>query len=369
MKFECSQSDLLKVVSQVATVSERKTTMPILGNVLLEVKDKQLMVGGTDLEISILATCSVDTEQNGRICTPAAQFLEIVKRLPKTTAVISKDEQGWLHLHSGKAHFRISAVDAGEFPKLPKLEEVSFTPIHSELFRKGFDKISFAISVDEMRYNLNGVYVERLGNDIQLVATDGHRLATYQKTLEEGHTFNLEKSVTLPRKGVTEVRRLLSDYQDKFLDVSITKSGAAFKMGSTTVFMKLVVGDFPDFRAILPQTVQKVLVVNKDILLDSIRRVSLLSDGKSKSIKLTVKPDTLLLQANSSELGEAQEEISCEFTSDQLVIGFNAKYLVDALSVIEGENVHIQLDGEQSPGVLRSPTDPDALSLIMPMRI
>ena len=229
MKFECSQNDLVKTLAQVTSVSERKTTMPILGNVMMEVKDNQLIIGGTDLEITIQTTCSVNALQNGKICTPAQQFLEIVRRLPKTTAVISKDEQGWLNITSGKAQFRISAVDAAEFPKLPKVEEFTFNKISSDLFKTGFEKVSFAMSTDEMRYNLNGVYVEVQNEEFQMVSTDGHRLAFYGKKLDHENAFLLEKSVILPRKGVSEIKRILTEQSEKTIDISITKSAACLK--------------------------------------------------------------------------------------------------------------------------------------------
>lgn len=373
MKLECQQKDLLKALSHVVTVTEKKTTMPILANLLLEAKGDHLVVSGTDLELSMESRCPVKVQVEGRICTPAQQWMDIVRRLPDSTVKIHKDEQGWLILQSGKAKFRVAGLDAAEFPKLPDPKDHHFTAVRKSLFLDGIEKTAYAMSIDEIRYNLNGIFVEvakgDAGPELRMVSTDGHRLAVYARPLEKGEDLRIEKGIIFPRKGVNELKRLLPEFDGADVEVSFTPTSVAFVVGTTRVYMKLVVGDFPKYQDVIPKGERKKLVLTKGVFSDSLKRVSILSEGKSKCVKLGIRPDGVLLAAQSPELGEANEDIPGEFTGSELNIGFNAKYLLDAIAVFESEKIVLELDHEQSPGVLRAAEDARSLSVVMPMRI
>lgn len=372
MKFECLQQDLLKTLQQVVPVTEKKTTMPILSNLLLEVRDERLIICGTDLELAIESSCLVKTHSEGKICTPAQQWMDIVRRLPDPNVKIHRDDQGWLILKSGKAQFRLATLDAAEFPKLPDPKDHHFQPVHKNLFLKGVEKTGYAMAVDEMRYNLNGIFVEKVSesgkNVIKMVSTDGHRLAFFNYILEK-EDLKLDKGVIFPRKGVTELKRILSEFEGDTLQTSITNTNAAFVLGNTKLYMKLVVGDFPKYKDFIPKEGKKNLKIKKTFLSDSLKRVSILAEGKSKAVKFTIRPDGVILSAQSPELGEAQEDVAAEFDGGELQIGFNAKYLLDALAVFDGDMLTFQIDHEQSPGLLFDTNDPSCMSIIMPMRI
>lgn len=373
MKLECQQQDLVKALTYVVPVTEKKTTMPILANLLLEVKNDRLYISGTDLELAIESTCPVKSFVEGKICTPAHQWMDIIRRLPDAQVKIHKDEQGWLIIKSGKAQFRVAGLDAAEFPKLPDPKDHHFVSVRKNVFLNGIEKTAYAMSVDEIRYNLNGIYVEQTidqGNaKLNMVSTDGHRLALYSKPLEKDEVFKLDKGIILPRKGVTELKRIVSEFDEEKIQASITPTSAAFIMGESKVFMKLVVGDFPKYQDVVPKGDRKKLVVKKSLFSDSIKRVSILSEGKSKCIKLSVRPDGVMLTAQSPELGEAQEDLQGEFSGTELNIGFNAKYLLDAIASFNGDKVVLELDHEQSPGVLKDADDSTSMSVVMPMRI
>lgn len=373
MKFECQQKDLLKALSHVVSVTEKKTTMPILSNLLMEAKGDHLILSGTDLELSIESRCPVKVSVEGRICTPAQQWADIIRRLPDSTVKIHKDEQGWIIIQSGKAKFRVAGLDAAEFPKLPDPKDHHFVAVRKSLFLDGIEKTGYAMSIDEIRYNLNGIYVEIAKNEgipeLRMVSTDGHRLAVYAAPLEKEEALTLDKGIILPRKGVHELRKILPEHEGDRVDVSITANSMAFVVGSTKLYMKLVVGDFPKYQDVIPKGDRKKLVLTRALFSDSLKRVSILSEGKSKCVRLGIRPDGVLLAAQSPELGEANEEIPAEFTGTELNIGFNAKYLLDAISVFHGDKILLELDHEQSPGVLRAVEDARSLSVVMPMRI
>ncbi len=373
VKIEFDRDQLAKALQRVGTVVEKKSTMPALGNVLLEAKDKELTLTATDLETTIQSTCAVKVTEEGRICIPAKSLLDIVKELPNRTGTLSRTDNDWMILESGKAHFRVVGMEPNKFPKVLNKEEFKFEQIRVDTLKKGVDKTSFAISTDEMRYNLNGVFVEFKKDgkkpEVRFVATDGHRLAVIDRELSDDETFRSEKGFILPRKGVMELKRLLGGLEQKHIEIALTDSNAVFRMEDIVIFMRLVVGEFPDYSAVIPKGNKKKLKMNRAHFSNSLRRVSLLSEGKSKCVRLGIRQDGVHLVANSPELGEAEEDVVGEFTGGELEIGFNARYLLDVLSVIEGEEVVLELDHETSPGVVRVPEEVGFFGVIMPMRV
>ncbi|MEZ4705179.1 MAG: DNA polymerase III subunit beta [Bdellovibrionota bacterium] len=374
MKIQFDKNPFLKALQRVLTVAEKKTTMPILGNLLISAKEDHVVIQATDLEIGIQTKVKTTVKEAGKICVPANHFVSIVKELPDTQGELVSTDQAWITLHSGKAQFKIAGVDAAEFPKMPSSSEISFSKIKTSTFKNAIDRTSFAICTDEMRYNLNGslMETETLGNGkcvFRMVATDGHRLAYYNSELGEGEEFELEKSVILPRKGIYELKKLLADCNDDLVDLAVTQGNAVLQVGDTQLFMRLVVGEFPDYTAVIPKNNNKKLTLEKESFYQSLRRVSLLSEGKSKCVKFGIHGQGVLLRANSPELGEAEEEIQGEFDGGELNIGFNAKYVLDALGASHGDKVVFEFNHEQSPGVVRIPDDPTFFGVIMPMRV
>lgn len=369
MKINCTQQELVKAITYVSSVTEKKTTMPILGNVLLETKGDQLIITGTDLEISIQCSIKAQILKEGKICTPALQLSDIIKRLPKSEVVLQKDEQGWLMVNSGKAQFRVACVDAQEFPKIPSIQDFKMKQVLKETLKTGIYRTAFAMSSDEMRPNLNGILFQIEDGFLKMVATDGHRLSLVEHKLQKNETIELHKKIILPRKGINELKTILSETGNDQIEVGFSETQAVFVVSNSQIFMKQVVGDFPDYKMVLPKGDRKKLIVDRDMFSDSLKRVSLLSDGKSKCVKLGIKSNAVHMSANSPELGEAQEELSSEFEGKEFQIGFNAKYLLDTLSVLDNGKIVFELDHEQSPGVFKLMNDTTYCGVIMPMRI
>lgn len=374
MKIEFDREQLNRALQKVGTVVERKSTMAALGNLLLEAKDKILTITATDLETTIQSTCPVKTVEEGRICIPARNFTEIVKELPEKTGKFSKTENEWMRLESGKAQFRVVGMSPEKFPKILETGQFAFQKIRMDTFRRAVEKTSFAISTDEMRYNLNGAFLETAKGDkgqrmFRMVATDGHRLALVEYDLSDDETFSLKKGIILPRKGIMELKRLLTGSEEQNLELAVGEAHAAFRVDGSIIFMRLVVGEFPDYNAVIPKANKKRLMLSRNAFSDSIRRVSLLSEGRSKCIHLDIKGNGVRLAANSPELGEAEEDVHGEFDGGEMEIGFNARYLLDALGVVETDRIVIELGHETSPGVVREPDDPSYFGVIMPMRV
>ncbi len=373
MKIEFDRDQLSKTLHQIGSVIEKKSTMPILGNILIEATVDRLAVLATDLEIGIRSECPVKVLTEGRVCVPARSFLDIVKELPEKTGKLRKGENDWLVIESGKAQFRIVGMKAEEFPQMLSPTSFTFNKLKTHTLRSAIEKTSFAISTDEMRYNLNGAFFEIIKERgqtlLRVVATDGHRLALFGKTLGEGEALQLKKGVILPRKGIMELRRLLSEVTDETIEMAVNDTNAAVRAEGTLIYMRLVVGEFPDYNMVLPKATKRKMMVDRDIFTRSLRRVSLLSEGKTKCIRLNVGKEGLHLAANSPELGEAEENVRAELEGEPLQIGFNARYLLDAVTVFDSEKVIIEFDHEQSPGVLKMPNEPGVFNVIMPMRI
>lgn len=374
MKISFQKKDILKNLQRAAAIAEKKTTMPILGNILLRTEKDKLFITATDLEIGMHGQINCTIKEEGQICVPAQHLIGIIKELPNEEIKFETNANSWVTISSGKAQFKIAGVTGDEFPKIPTEKEFTFQKIKTETFEKAIDKTSFAICLDEMRYNLNGSLIETEtsanGKTVfKMVSTDGHRLAFFSITLDADEEIELDKGVILPRKGIIELKRILSEVDTPTIQFGFAKGSVAFQVGDTFLFMRLVAGEFPDYTAVIPKNNDKKLTLNRGQFTDSLRRVSLLSEGKSKCVKFGIHGKGVLLKANSPELGEAEEQIEGEFNGGELNIGFNARYVMDILGATHGDKIVVELNHEQSPGVFRIADDPTFFGVIMPMRV
>lgn len=374
MNVSFEKQDLTQCLSHCVSVAEKKTTMPILGNILWVAKKNTITISATDLEIALAMSFDALVTAEGAACIPAQHFMNIIKELPNQKVSLELDTQGWLRIQCGKAQFKIASLEAEAFPKLAAKEAFTFQNLKTETLTDAFEKTAYAICTDEMRYNLNGSLIETETNVqgkrmLKVVSTDGHRLAFYQTHMTEEETLDLPQGIVFPRKGIMALKKLLLSTAQSVVPLSVHNKTAAFDLGHVFLSMKLVVGEFPDYMKVIPQNNDKKLKVSRDILTHSIRRVSLLSEGKSKCVRLGIHGGGVHLKANSPELGEAEEEIVGEFDGGELTIGFNAKYVMDVLNNMTGEQVVLELSHGQSPGVFRIPDDPTFFGVIMPMRI
>jgi DNA polymerase-3 subunit beta len=371
---------LLNALNLVQGIVERRTTVPILGHVLLEPEGTSLRLSATDLEVGIRTQVSCKSGKDKSITLNARKLFEIVRETEGDEVKLDSLDGDWVELKCGRAKFKMMGLDPRSFPAMPSqsTDKSEGTParkvakaelkIAAAVLAGMIDKTIFAVSPDEARYNLSGVLVESAGaNKVRMVATDGHRLAMIER---EATGFKIESGVIVPRKGLQELRKLLDQTGDDETKLSIDGQLAYLRRGPTEVSMRLVEGEFPDYHGVLPKSSRHQIAVARDALLAAIKRASIFSNERYHGIKFSLSPGTLTVSSTSPEMGEANESIDVNFKGEEFAIGFNGNYVRDALGVMPGESeVELGLSDDASPGVLKTPSDTAFTYVVMPMRL
>jgi len=378
MELKIGVQELARALARSQGIVEKKSTMPILSHVLLEAtKADQLHVSATDLDISVASEHPCEVLKEGKVAVPAKQLYEIVKSLPEKDALLKRASNNYLELKSGAAEFRIVGLPAEDFPALPHFEKIQLVTIDPKPMLEMIDLTSFAVSADETRYNLNGVYFEPAAGLLRAVATDGHRLSMAERTLAGDGDFHVKKGVILPRKGLSEMKKLLLEAADGETKLGFVENSAVLQRPRVNLVMRLIEGVFPDYRQVIPKAGEKRVTVGRDRFLDTLRRISLLSSDKAHAVKLELQAGILRILSQNPDLGEAKEDVPVEYQGDPLTIGFNARYLMDVLAALAAlepvavQDVVLELADDLSPGVLK-PAGKSATSftaVVMPMRI
>jgi DNA polymerase-3 subunit beta len=376
MELKIATSELARALGRSQGIVEKKSTMPILSHVLLEAKKGQLVVSATDLDLAVSSehekACEILKE--GSVAVSARHLYEIVRALPEQQVTLKKAHNNYLEVKSGPSEFRIVGLPAEDFPALPRFEKVPFADVEPAALLDMIERTFFAVSTDETRYNLNGVYFEPSAEALRLVATDGHRLSLVERKM--GATFGLKRGVILPKKGLQELKKLLSEAAESGEEKPETKLGfvensAIVRRPGVVLSMRLIEGLFPDYRQVIPKQGEKVVKLGRERLQETLRRVSLLSTDKAHAVKLELAKGMLKVLSQNPDLGEAKEEVPVEYAGDALKIGFNARYILDVLQVLKSKDVLLELADDLSPGVIRGAEEADEgfTSVVMPMRI
>ena len=363
MEFKILKSEFLQALNQVQGVVEKKNVMPVLANVLLEAEDGFLKISATDLEVASHVLTIADVKHNGKITVLARKLFDIVKESAGEEVSVRVVENDRVEIISLSNQCRIMGLPANEFPKLPE-PEGEFVKTGTDVFLNCLDKVSFAMSTDETRYHLNGIYLEKSGAETIFVATDGHRLALARCALNLPDLG--ETSIIIPRKGVVELRKVVA--AQKAFEISLGKRHIFVKTEKQTLFIRLIDGDFPNYNRVIPAECKNQVAIPRAPLIGALRRVSLLSDEYSKGVKLYFCQNALLVNTTNLEVGEAKEEISLNYSLDPLEVSFNARYLLDVLSALTDENILMSFSDKSSPCVINSLSDKSFVSVIMPMR-
>lgn len=367
MKFVCTREDLLKPLNVVVSVVERRQTLPILANVLLSLKGKDLQLTGTDLEVELVGRVTLGAAGNdGAITVPARKLTDICKSLPDGASIeISQDEQK-LHLKSGRSRFSLTTLPAEDFPAAEKEIEESEFDVGQAQLKRLIEATSFAMAQQDVRYYLNGMLFELTSGSLKLVATDGHRLALCDANDIEG--INEEKQIILPGKGVRELSRLLQDPEDT-IRLSLGLNHLRAETSEFRLTSKLVDGKFPDYRRVLPVGGAQILHADRATLHQAFSRAAILSNEKFRGVRLSLAKDTLEIVANNPEHEEAEETVSVDYQGDEFEIGFNVNYLLDVLSAISDSTVRITLTDSNSSALIEESESSDSQYVIMPMRL
>jgi DNA polymerase-3 subunit beta len=348
-------------------VVERKTTKPILSNALIDATSENLKVSATDLEVGVTVEIPAQVKAKGQVAVPAKNLYEIAKELTSEEVTIRQKEGHWLEILGGPSKFKMVGLAPQEFPTMPELSKKKPLSLDSPSLKHMIEKTLFAVSTDETKYNLNGVYLEGAGEKkLRMVATDGHRLSMAERELSQ--PVSLAKGVLLPRKGVLELQKLLQE-EEGVVPLTIEGRNVMVQYGPVTLFIRLIEGEFPDYRQVLPKKNERIVLLSRERFAGALKRVSLLSQDHNRGVKMTFSSGHLELVCSNPELGEAREELECEFKGERLEVGFNCRYFLDVLAVLQEDVIQLELKDEVSPCLIKSKVDPGFLSLVMPMRL
>tara|TARA_B100000925_G_scaffold138209_1_gene103503 strand:- start:2184 stop:3305 length:1122 start_codon:yes stop_codon:yes gene_type:complete len=373
MKFEVNREDLLKVLQGCGAVVERRQTLPILSNLYLVVSGSSLTITGTDLEVEIVGVCEVTVLTEGACTIPARKILDICRALEEGSLLAFISEGGKATIQSGKSRFSLATMSAEEFPKSEGGGAVSSISIPTEHLKQLITQVGFAMAQQDVRYFLNGMLLETEGEDLRAVATDGHRLALSSRKIIASGEINESgdhprKQAILPRKSVIELGRLLSD-EDDTVEIGFGENHLIAKFGDFRLTSKLVEGQFPDYKKVLPAVTENSLIGDRDTMKQGFQRVAILSNEKYRGVKLFLKEGVLNISANNPEQEEAHEEVAIEYAGVEMEIGFNVNYILDVLNVLADENVKMSLADANSSALIESEEDPESVFVVMPMRL
>ncbi|MEO0372537.1 MAG: DNA polymerase III subunit beta [Pseudomonadota bacterium] len=372
MKFSIERGTLLKAVAQAQSVVERRNTIPILANVLIEAEGDSVQFRATDLDIEVVDKAPAQVERAGATTVSAVTLHEIVRKLPDGALVSLTDDgaTGRLTVEAGRSNFALATLPKEDFPVMASSEyECNFSAKAPEL-RRLFDKSKFAISTEETRYYLNGVYMHVSDADggqvLRCVATDGHRLARIDSDLPDG--AGSMPGVIVPRKTVGELRKLLDD-DETVIAVSVSETKVRFATPEITLTSKVIDGTFPDYTRVIPTGNTRRLEVDASEFAQAVDRVATVSSERSRAVKLSLDEDRLVLSVNAPDSGAAEEELAVAYGDDQIDIGFNAKYLLEIASQVDRENAVFMFNSSGDPTLMREGNDTTAVYVVMPMRV
>ena len=366
MKFSVDRESLLKPIQQVSGVVERRQALPILQNLLLEIKKGRLLITGTDLEIELKTNVEVSVEEDGLVTVPARKLLDICREIPEKAEINFSLDQNRLELRSGRFRSTLSTLPAEDFPTFDDSEANLIVEADAKEFKLLLDKTSFAMAHQDVRFFLNGMLIESGQNFLRAVATDGHRLAL--SNIQQAGLNEKEVQVIVPRKAVLELQRLLSELAGG-VKIEFSQSNLKVLSENYTFATKLVDGKFPDYQRVIPKEGSKIVMAEKDELRQALNRTSILSNEKFRGIRLNLTDGQLELSANNPEQEEAEESVSVNYEGAELQIGFNVSYLQDVLSVIDNEKVKITLHDPNSSAILEDPEADQFLYVVMPMKL
>lgn len=368
MELKAKRGDLLATLYWTQSIVERRNTMPILANVLIEAQKGDIRVTATDLEVGVRGQVEGEVVKEGTITVSAKKLYEIVREVPNDQVQIKRLDNDWVEIRSGKSVFKIVGLDAKEFPQFPTFDSKGLSSMPASTIRQMIERTIFSVSTDETRYSLNGVYVEQNdGGKVRMVATDGHRLAFEEKDIG---SLGLTKGVILPRKGLSELKKLLESGEDGVVSLGFKENMGLVIKDKVELFMRLIDGDFPDYTKVIPKGNPNIAKLDHDELLQALRRVSILSSERYKGVRMEFSDGKVSISANNPDLGEAVEDIEAEYKGKAISIGFNARYMIDVLGVLTGDGeIDIELKDELSPSVIRKNGVDDYLYVLMPMRL
>ncbi len=365
MKLRAARETLLKPLQAVIGVVERRQTMPILANVLLVAKNGTLSITATDLEVELVATAEVDIESGGEVTVPGRKLLDICRALPDGAEVAVSQTGDKLAVRSGRSKFSLATLPAAEFPTVEDIDATQTLDVPQGILVRLLEKTHFSMAQQDVRYYLNGLLLETGGKHLRAVATDGHRLALCQQELKGAKLK--EQQVIVPRKGVLELQRLLTG--EGAVTMELGSNHVRVQLDGIRFTSKLIDGRFPEYERVIPKETSNRLAADRGALRGALQRTAILSNEKYRGIRLIIRDSGVTIQAHNPEQEEAEEELEVEYSGEDIEIGFNVNYLLDALGAIESDSVSVAVQDSNSSCLLREPDSEDTRFVVMPMRL
>lgn len=366
MRFSTQRETLLKPMQQVVGVVERRQTLPVLAHLLVTVKDGRLSLTGTDLEVEMRATTMVEMKEAGETTIPARKWFDLVRALPDGVSVDVEVKGDRVVMHAGRSRYTLATLPAEEFPNNDEIEVTDKVSLPEGTLRRLMERTSFAMANQDVRYYLNGLLLDLRGAELRCVATDGHRMAMAQTTLDKpaGST----RQLIIPRKGVMELQGLFENADD-LVEIEFSSNHLRVRRSDVVFTSKLIDGRFPDYEAVVPLGADKIVKVDREGLRNALQRAAILSNEKYRGVRLEVAPGCLRIIAHNPEQEEAFEEIEADTKVGDVAIGFNVGYLLEALGALDEVNVQLQLRDAQSSCLLRGVVSQEAQHVVMPLRL
>ncbi len=367
MEVRIDKDTFLNGVQKVQGIVEAKGAMPILSHLLLTTEKERISIQATDLEIGAKGYYSANVVAKGQVTLNAKKLFDILRELPSEEVHLTREDNHWVTLKCGKSKFRLPGMSSQDFPPFPEFSQDSLLEFSSKLLKEMIRKTFFAQSPDETRQVLNGLLLEREGRKLNMVGTDGHRLAVIKRNLGDAAKGD-KLSYLIPKKALAELMKLIED-EDATFSFSAQNNHLAFMQGDQVIVSRKIDGKFPNYQQVIPSDNKLQVSVNRDVLQHALKRVALLADEKSKMVRFDVQSGNITLTTDTTELGEAREEIPVSYSGEDVSIGLNAKYVLDVLNVIDDEEVVLNLKDQNSSCLITSNKDKDYQSIVMPMRL
>lgn len=371
MELTVRREDLVKGLAKSQSVVERRTSMPILSNVLLSAEGESITISATDLETSFQGVYPARISQPGQLTVPARKFYEIAKELPAEDLYLKEKENSYLHLSAGRANFDLVGLAAEDFPKLPDPDGLVGLEFESDMLAEMIEKTFSSISQEDTRFNLAGLFVEKRERDgepfLRFVSTDGHRLSVVDRNVAGIEALELEQGVIIPRKAVSEIRKLADEGGS--LSLGLNREMGVVRREESLFMLRMQEGTFPDYNVVIPKKAKQIATVNRRAFSDVLKRVSILSTDRYHGVRFDFRPGLLEVVTQNPELGEAREAVDVDYDGEAFALGFNARYFLDLCGAMRSEDITLAFVDDQSPCLIKGEGDEGFLSVIMPMRL
>ena len=377
MRVNMSRETLLKGVGRTLGVVDRRGNMPILSNFLFQAEGDRVTISATDLEVSFRGYYPAVVEEPGALTLPAHYCFNLIKELPGESVDLVGTEKSNLKMEVGESHYHLLGLPADQFPPIPQVTDQKLVEVESALLREMIEKTIFAVSADDLQYHLSGIFWERVQTEagdyiLRLVSTDGHRLTLIERALPESEHFAIEEGILIPRKGVAEISRLLAE--EEKVSIGVTQKSLVIKVNDKYLFIRLLEKKFPDYRRIIPESFAIRFALNRRVLHDTLRRISLLSTERFKGVIFKLGENVAEVTFTNPEIGEGRETFPLTLEVGDpaglpLEIGYNARYLLEPLSAMTGETVFLEVNEKDRPCRLMDKDDPGYFAIIMPMSL